>query len=103
MSDEISGNKMELRFSDSADRAHAILLALQSGDLPRLRWEVDAVAALVPPPSNTYETERIDLLGVVARELRASELPLAGPDAQVCCDLLRHLAGMRSAGMPSGG
>jgi hypothetical protein len=85
---------MELRISDSANRAQAILLALQSGDLPRLRWEVDAVAGLVAPPSNTYETERIDLLNGVARELRANEPPLAEPDAQVCYELLRHLAGV---------
>jgi hypothetical protein len=89
---------MELRISDSANRAHAILVAWQSGDLPRFRWEVDAVAALVPPPSNTYETERIDLLNGVARELRAHELPLADPEAQVCRDLLRHLAGTSDSG-----
>jgi hypothetical protein len=77
---------------NSARRAQAILSAWQSGDLPRFRWEVEAVAALVPPDSNTYEIERIDLLSVVARELRDAEQPLANPDTQVCRDLLRHLA-----------
>jgi hypothetical protein len=84
---------MKIGVSDSADRAQAILLAWQSGDLPRFRWEVDAVAALVPPSSNTLETERIDLLNGVAGELRGIEYPLADPKAHFCRDLLRHLAG----------
>ena len=84
---------MEIRISNSANRAQAILLAWQSGDLHRFRWEVDAAAALVPPVSNTFESERVDLLNGVAGELRANEQPLADPDTQICRDLLRHLAG----------
>jgi len=84
---------MKIGVSDSANQARAILLAWQSGDLPRFRWEVDAVAALVPPASNTLETERIDLLNGVAGELRAIEHTLADSSTHFCCDLLRHLAG----------
>ncbi len=83
---------METGNSDSAIHAQAILLAWQSGDLPRLRWEVDAVAALVPPASNTGETERIDLLNGVACELRAIQHPPADRNIHFCEELLQHLA-----------
>jgi hypothetical protein len=83
---------MELKFPDSATQARAILLALQSGDLRQVRWEVDAVAALIPPESNTNETERIDLLNGVAGKLRGITQPLDDSNAQVCHELLRHLA-----------
>ena len=83
---------MELTFSDSASRAQAILHALQSGDLRQVRWEVDAVAGLIPSESNTNEMERIDLLNGVAGKLRGISQPLDDPNVQVCRDLLRHLA-----------
>lgn len=76
----------------SAHQAQAILSAWQSGDLPRFRCEVDAVAGLIPPASNSYEIERIDLLTVLAGELRNAKQPLADPDTQVCRELLLHLA-----------
>ena len=84
---------METGISDSANRAQAILLAWQSGDLPRFRWELEAVATLVPPASNTFETERIDLLNGVAGELRVIKHPLADRNGHFCRDLLLHLAG----------
>lgn len=84
---------MEIRASDTANRAQAILLAWQSGDLRRFRWEVDAVATLEPLAANTFESERVDLLNGVAGELRSNKQPLADPDTEICRDLLRHLAG----------
>ena len=87
---------MEIRISDSANHAQAILRAWQSGDLPRFEWEVDAAAALVAPPANTLETERIDLLNGVAGELRVIKQPLADRNTHFCRDLLLHLA--RTAG-----
>jgi hypothetical protein len=83
---------MEIRCLGSASQAQAILLALQSGDVRQVRWEVDAVAALIPPDSNTNEMERIDLLNGVAGELRGITQPLNDPQVQVCRDLLQHLA-----------
>jgi len=84
---------MEIGISDSANHALAILQAWQSGDLPRFRSEVEAVAALVPPASNTFETERIDLLNGVAGELRVIKHPLAHRNTHFCRKLLLHLAG----------
>jgi hypothetical protein len=92
---------METGISDSANQAQAILLAWQSGDLPRFRCEVDAVAALIPPASNSLETERIDLLNGVAGELRAIEHTLADSSTHFCRDLLRHLAGAGVRSDPS--
>ena|ERR1700722_12765760 len=83
---------MEIKFPDSATQARAILVALQSGDLRQVRWEVDAAATLIPSDSNTNEMERIDLLNGVARRLRGITQPLDDPSAQVCHELLRHLA-----------
>jgi hypothetical protein len=84
---------MGIGISDSANQAQAILRAWQSGDLPRFRWEVEAVASLVPPAANTLETERIDLLNGVAGELRVIKHPLADPNTHFCRYLLLHLAG----------
>lgn len=83
---------MEIKFPDSATQAQAVLLALQSGDLRQIRWEVDAAAALIPSDSNTNEMERIELLNGVACRLRGITEPLDDSNAQVCHELLRHLA-----------
>jgi hypothetical protein len=83
---------MQLHFFDSAHQAQAILGALQTGDAERLRQELERVKRLNPHTPDAAESERIELLSEIARELRtAGKATEYG--SEVYCGLLEHLAG----------
>ena len=84
---------MQLHVSDSAQQAQAILGALQTGDAERLHRELERVKHLDWRTTDPAESERMELLCEIARELRAANASPVRTGSDVYCSLLQHLAG----------
>ena len=82
---------MQVQASTSASQARAILCALQAHDRSMLQTELTRVNGLMTP-GDAAESERLELLWEIARELQSEAEPWGSKDTQVYRGLLQHLA-----------
>jgi hypothetical protein len=85
---------MQLQTSNSTSQARNILIAFETEDRSTLSRELRHVQVTGPEHASTFESERMDLLSGIARELQLAEDPF-GASAQVYRELLKHLANVR--------
>ena len=98
---------MQTHSPESSYQAKAILGAWRTGDEQRLRTELERVSRVKSEIFDSGEAERMELLSVIAGELRSSSQPLTGDSSELYCNLLQHLAysgrqgGRRQRAIPS--
>lgn len=93
---------MQAYSPSSATQARAILCALQANDRGLLQIELNRVDRSAKP-YDAAESERMELLSEIARELQTESEPFASSSVSVYRDLLQHLAAAPLAGAAAAG
>jgi hypothetical protein len=92
---------MLLHSSNSTSQARNILGALETGYKSSLKQQLMLFRKSEPAGRNTFESERIELLSEIARELEHASNPFRGGAASVYHGLLKHLANVRPVSIES--